>query len=169
MINSRVADQAAAALPASHVNLRLRFQAYARPRRYAEALFATNGRPAALRRLNGAGVARARSPASGDPRRSLRQRVDRLAARVLDLGRPPPAHRLDDLCRHRDVIELLGHAAALGVGPVEEFQRGAGGGRIRRLLWDEDEAGAGDRPGLGAGFIGEDDAEARRCAPIRIA
>src|SRR4029079_8114593 len=32
-------------------------------------------------------------------------------------------YRRDDVCRHRDVVELFGHGSALGVGPGEKLQR----------------------------------------------
>src|SRR5262245_23370979 len=47
----------------------------------------------------------------------VRQGEQRLAAAVLDLRRPHLLHVGDDAGRHRHVVEILGHALALGVGP----------------------------------------------------
>src|SRR5262245_20009190 len=53
---------------------------------------------------------------------SVRNRENRPAAPILDLGHPHLLNRVDDVARHRDVVEYLRHLAALGVSPVEEFQ-----------------------------------------------
>src|ERR1700676_2212755 len=40
---------------------------------------------------------------------------------ALDIGRPSLLDQLDHRVRHRNVIEFLGHLAALGEGPFEEL------------------------------------------------
>src|SRR5262249_16806383 len=90
---------------------------------------------------------------------SVRKRENRPAAPILDLGHPHLLNRVDDVARHWDVVEFLRHLAALGVSPVEEFQHFGGRHRIARLLVHEDEGGAGHRPGVSTGFVGENDAE----------
>src|SRR5262245_25203203 len=92
----------------------------------------------------------------------------RLAARVLDLARPGLLDRADDLVRHRDIVEILGHLVALGVGPVEELEGLGGSGRILRLLVNQDKGRAGDRPSAGPRLVGEDHAEAGRAGPVGI-
>src|SRR5215831_4472865 len=99
--------------------------------------------------------------------KSLRRNEERLAACILDLGGPEPLNRADDLARHGHVVEILLHLAALGVGPVEEFERSVRGRRIARLLVDQNESRTGDRPARGPPFIGEDHAEAGRSFPVR--
>src|SRR5262249_61458708 len=71
---------------------------------------------------------------------------DRLALFVLDVL-PTLLDQANNPARHRYIIELLGHLAALGIGPGEELERLGGVGRLCRLLVDEDEGGACDRPG----------------------
>src|SRR5437879_1888276 len=45
---------------------------------------------------------------------------ERLAARILDLRGPHLLHFGDDFGRHRHVVQILSHLAALGIGPAEE-------------------------------------------------
>src|SRR5258708_19829555 len=100
---------------------------------------------------------------------SVRKRENRLAASILDLGHPQLPNRVDDVARHREVVDYLRQLAALGVSPVEEFQRFGRSRRIVRLFGHEDEGGTGDRPGLRTGFVGQDDGEARRSFPVGAA
>ena len=46
----------------------------------------------------------------------------------------------------RHIVEAFGQLVAVVIGPFEEFQRFGGVSRIRRLLVDEDEGRARDRP-----------------------
>src|SRR5262245_14018428 len=78
--------------------------------------------------------------------KSLRRNEERLTACILDLSGPKPLNRADDLARHGHVVEFLRHLAALGIGPVEEFERSVRGRRIARLLVDENESRTRDRP-----------------------
>src|ERR1700760_85478 len=55
----------------------------------------------------------------------VREGVQRFSAGVLDVLRPRLFNRGHHVGRHRDVIELFGHLAAVVVGPVEELQRGS--------------------------------------------
>src|SRR5215470_9278752 len=50
-------------------------------------------------------------------------REQRLARCVFHFVRPGLLDAVDDVLRHRDVIELLGHLVALVVGPGEELER----------------------------------------------
>src|SRR5581483_3102867 len=100
--------------------------------------------------------------------RSVRHREDRLAARVLDLRHPILLDVLDDIRRHRDVVEGLGHLAAVLVRPGEELERLAGGRCIDRLLVDEDPRRRGHRPRFLAGLVGEDHAVAGPRLPVRV-
>src|SRR3954465_10453636 len=79
---------------------------------------------------------------------SMGRREQRLAAGVLDLRGPYLLNRGDDVVRHRDVIEVLGHLAAALVSPGEELQGLGRRRRVLRLLVDQDERSTGDRPGL---------------------
>src|SRR5690242_1926146 len=83
--------------------------------------------------------------------RLFRRDEQRTALGVLHLCGPQPLDRGDDVGRYRHVVELLRHLAALGVGPLEEFQR-IRGGWTARLLVHEDEGRTGNRPARGAGF-----------------
>src|ERR1043166_7874451 len=85
--------------------------------------------------------------------RSVGHAVERLAARVLDLGAPSLLDILDHVGRHRHVVEFLGCLAALRIGPREEFQRFGGRGSVLRLLVDEDPGGGGHRPRGVAGLV----------------
>src|SRR6516162_195835 len=64
-------------------------------------------------------------------------REQRLARCVFHFVRPGLLDAVDDVLRHRDVIELLGHLVALVVGPGEELERLGGGRRILRLLIEQ--------------------------------
>src|SRR5262249_55219603 len=97
--------------------------------------------------------------------KSLGRSEDRLAFLVLDLL-PALLNRPDDLCGHRNEVKLLGHLAALCCGPCEDLERFCGVSRFLRLLVDENESGAGDRPGGGTGSIRQDHAEARCAFPV---
>src|SRR6201993_2451099 len=79
-------------------------------------------------------------------RPSVRKRENRLAAGILDLGHPQLLNRVDELRRHRDVVELLRHLAALGISPIEESEHFGCCRRIARLLVHEHESGTGHRP-----------------------
>src|SRR5262249_40265375 len=76
---------------------------------------------------------------------------------VLTAYSPPTLDAVDDVLRHRDVIELLGHLVALVVGPGEELERLGGRRRILRLLIEQDPSRRRHRPGLGTGLVGEND------------
>src|SRR5262245_22189307 len=76
----------------------------------------------------------------------------RLVACISDVG-PAPSDRTHDRCRHRNEIELFGHLAAVGVGPVEELEGLSRRGRILGLLVHQDEGRTRDRPGACAGFV----------------
>src|SRR5262245_37226070 len=60
-------------------------------------------------------------------------RDQRPARCVFHFVRPGLLDAVDDVLRHRDVIELLGHLVALVVGPGEELERLGGRRRILRL------------------------------------
>src|SRR5262249_54432314 len=87
--------------------------------------------------------------------------VDRLAAGVLDVLLPAGLHQVDHLVGNRHVVEFLRHLVAVGIGPIEELQRRLHGFRIIRLLVDDDEAAAGDRPALGPRLVRQNHVEAR--------
>ena len=94
-------------------------------------------------------------------------RVDRLAIGVLDLGGPDLLDFRDDGLRHRNVVQFLGHLVAFRKGPSKELERLVRDNRVSRLLGEQDEGRAGNRPGRGARLIGEDDVKAIRIPPIR--
>src|SRR5262249_45609301 len=74
-------------------------------------------------------------------------REQRLAARrVLDLSRPSPFDVFYDIRRHRNVVEFFSHLAAVLIRPVKELKRLACGGRVARLLVDEDPGSCRHRP-----------------------
>ena len=50
--------------------------------------------------------------------------------------------------RQRDILEVVGHLVAVGVGPVEEPQRLRRARRLLLRLVHQDECRAGDRPGV---------------------
>src|SRR5262249_35976743 len=77
---------------------------------------------------------------------SLVHGEDRLAGRVLDVAGPHLLDFVDDLVRHGDVVELLGHLVAVLVRPGEEFERFGGGCRILRLLVHQDPGSSRHRP-----------------------
>ena len=82
---------------------------------------------------------------------------------ILDVGVPGrsrPASTTVD--RHRHVVELLGHLAAVVVGPVEEVEHLLAGLGLVLLLVHQDEGRAGDRPALLARLVGQQQVEARR-------
>src|SRR5262249_26082515 len=91
--------------------------------------------------------------------------IQRLAAVVLDVL-PARFDLLDDVRRHRDVVEVGRHLAAVLIRPGEERERRLRCGHILRLFWYEDEGRAGDRPCLRAGRVGEDHVEAGRVIPV---
>ena len=66
----------------------------------------------------------------------------------------------DDVRGHRHVIELIGHLGALGVGPGKELERFGCGGRILRLLVDQDPGRRRHRPGCRARLVAENHAVA---------
>src|SRR3954451_4729574 len=68
------------------------------------------------------------------------------ARSALDIGRPGLLDQLDHGIGHRDIIEFLGHPAALRKGPFEELDGFAGCRLIDRLLVHQDEGCRGDRP-----------------------
>src|ERR1700724_2129673 len=102
------------------------------------------------------------SPADGSMRGP-----DRLAARF-DLRLPGVLDQLDHAGRHRHVVELARHLAALVVRPVEELQHLLRDLGLRRVLVDHDEGGAGDGPRIGARLVGQQQVEARRLRPIGV-
>src|SRR6185437_14659123 len=62
-----------------------------------------------------------------------------VALLLLDVLGPHRLHLLDDIGRHRNVIERLGLVAAVLVAPSEELQRGVGGCDVDWLLVHQDE------------------------------
>src|SRR5262249_1369346 len=97
---------------------------------------------------------------------SLVHGEDRLAGRVLDVAGPHLLNVVDDLVRHRDVVELLGHLVAVLVRPGEEFERFGGRCRIFRLLVQKAPRTSRHRPWLIARLVGENDSEAGLRAPL---
>src|SRR6266516_5234537 len=94
--------------------------------------------------------------------------VERLARCVFHFARPGLLDALDDVLRHRDVIEVLGHLAALVIGPGEELERLGGGRRILRLLVHEDPGWRRHRPRLCTWLVGEKDTVAGNRVPIGV-
>src|ERR1700704_1007001 len=58
---------------------------------------------------------------------------------ALDIGRPGLFDQLDHRVRHRNVVEFLGHLAALGESPFEELDGLGGRGLINRFPVHQDE------------------------------
>src|SRR5262245_38279415 len=77
---------------------------------------------------------------------AVRHLVDGLAACVLDVLLPGGLHQVDDLVGNRHVVKFFGHLVTVRIGPLEELQCRLYRFGIVRLLVDDDEAGAGDRP-----------------------
>src|SRR4029077_19725188 len=102
------------------------------------------------------------------PANSMRHCGERLARRVLYLGRPGLLDAVDDVLRHRNVVELLSHLGALVVGPGEELERLGSGRRVLRLLVHQDPRRRRHRPGFRARLIGENDAVAGTRMPVGI-
>src|SRR5579862_4424099 len=100
-----------------------------------------------VRRRIGAGSAYGFLPPEGGtlPHRLLetpwgRELLERPArALALDVGRPGLLDLLDHGVGHRDVVEILGHLAALLERVLEELQRILGGRLVRRIFVDQDE------------------------------
>src|SRR3954454_4374243 len=84
---------------------------------------------------------------------TIRSYIQRSA---LDIGRPGLFDQLDHGLRHRNVVELLGHLAALGKCPSEELDGFRGCRLLDGLLVHQDEGRGRHRPRLLAGLIGED-------------
>src|SRR5579863_10343485 len=57
---------------------------------------------------------------------------------LLDVLIPHCLDQLDDVVRHRDIVEVLRHLAALLVCPLEELEGVVRGGDVDRLLVHED-------------------------------
>src|SRR3954452_418765 len=91
---------------------------------------------------------------------------DRLSIRAGDFLLPYLLYLAGDLFRYRHVVQFLRHLVAVAVGPIEEVEDLFGLMRILRLLMQQDESGAGDRPALGARLVGQYDAETRLAAPV---
>ena len=87
-----------------------------------------------------------------------------LARGVLDLGPVLARPASFTAVGHRHVVQVVGHLVAVLVGPVEELQRVGGLRRLVLRLVHQDEGGAGDRPGVLAGLLGQDLVEA--LAPV---
>src|SRR3984885_4836234 len=96
----------------------------------------------------------------------MRGSIDGLAVGVLDFFLPGLLDQSDDAIRHRNIVEVGRILLAVLVTPVEEFQGCGRVGRVDRNLLHQDEGRAGNRPGLVAGRVGEDNAEIRRAGPI---
>ncbi len=62
-----------------------------------------------------------------------------------------------DRVRQWHIVKLFGRFVALGISPVEEFERFGRAGGILRLLIHENEGRAGDRPRFRARLIGQND------------
>src|SRR6266481_1879629 len=86
---------------------------------------------------------------------NLTRRPYRLAAGILDVGRPGRLDKFYDGAGHRYVGEFLGHLAAVLVSPSEEVEHLLTRLRLLLHLVHEDEAGAGNRPALFARLIGQ--------------
>ena len=98
----------------------------------------------------------------------MRALPDRGAGGVLDLRRPGAFDQLGDVVRHRHVVELAGHSAAVLVGPVEEVEHRLGHVGLLLALVHQDEAGAGDRPAAVARLVGEQQVEAGGVGPVGV-
>src|SRR3954470_18134038 len=66
-------------------------------------------------------VEREASSAPLPPAGSVGDAIQRLAARILDLGVPRLLDAADDRVGHRNVVERLSHLVALLIGPGEEL------------------------------------------------
>src|SRR3984957_10793166 len=75
---------------------------------------------------------------------------------ALDIGRPGLLDQLDHRVRHRNVVEFLGHLAALLERPFEELDRLLGCRLVGRILVHQDEGRGDDRPGFFTRLIGQD-------------
>src|ERR1700733_15610150 len=78
----------------------------------------------------------------------------RMARRGLFRG-PGLFDLVDQRRGERYVVQFSRHTSSILVRPGKELQRLVDGGRIARLLVHQNEAGAGDRPTLGARLIGQ--------------
>src|SRR6202789_665094 len=62
---------------------------------------------------------------------------------------------IDQRRGQRYIVQFGRHTSAILVRPGKELQRLVDGGRIAWLLVQQNKAGAGDRPALGARLIGQ--------------
>jgi len=89
------------------------------------------------------------------------------AIRTLDFA-PAVANHLGDVLRHRHVVQLLSHLAAVVVGPVEEFQCLTRSVGVLDFLVHQDERRTGDRPAFVTRLVGQHQIHARRGLPVGV-
>src|SRR5437764_1408523 len=97
-----------------------------------------------------------------------RRSIYRLPGSVLDLCLPGVLDLAGDGARKRNVVERIRELFAVGgIRPVEELQHFPGRIGLRLRLVHEDERGAGNRPGILAGLVGQHQVVAGRLVPVR--
>nr|GEU28454.1 hypothetical protein [Tanacetum cinerariifolium] len=94
--------------------------------------------------------------------------VESLARRVFQVGFPGILDQLDDVVRHRYVVQFDSSLAAVLEGPVEELHDFLAFGRVRLHLVHQDERHARDRPRVFTGLVGQHHAEARGLGPLGV-
>jgi hypothetical protein len=82
------------------------------------------------------------------------------------LAHPLLADQRLDRRRQRHVVQTERHVVAALVGPVEELQHALTGRRAGLVLVDQDEGRAGDRPGLSARLVEQQQVVAWRLGPV---
>src|SRR5215469_2852955 len=103
---------------------------------------------------------------SRGPSRAAPSRLGRREALYLAL--PGVPHLFDEALGQRHVIQLGCHVRTVLESPVEEFDRGRRGSRIRWIGVYQDEARTGDRPALVPRLIGKNQVKSGCVCPVGI-